>query len=98
MLNRDEIQTALNASRVVPLAVSNPHGPLGLEHLAEAVRRIRETPEAEIRVERPVSLPVETWEKLDRIAKQLGQRNSRRVTPSEVLATLVLEGVEAIGK
>jgi hypothetical protein len=33
-LSQEEIQRALHASRVIPLGVSNPHGPLGLDQLA----------------------------------------------------------------
>ena len=40
MLSEEEIRQALHASRVVPLAVPKPHGPLGLEQLAAAVARI----------------------------------------------------------
>ena len=37
MLTEQEIRDALHARRVVPLPVPSPHGPLGLEQLAEAV-------------------------------------------------------------
>ena len=40
MLSEKQIQQALHASRVVPLAVAKPHGPLGLEQLAAAVSRV----------------------------------------------------------
>ena len=40
MLSQEEIQQALRASRVVPLGVTNPHGPLGLEQLAAEVRGV----------------------------------------------------------
>ena len=36
MLSEEQIRQALHASRVVPLAVARPHGPLGLEQLAAA--------------------------------------------------------------
>lgn len=41
---REQIQQALHARRVVPLAVENPHGPLGLEHLAAAIAQIDDPP------------------------------------------------------
>ncbi len=40
MLSEEQIREALYASRVVPLAVAKPHGPLGLEQLAAAVSRV----------------------------------------------------------
>jgi hypothetical protein len=42
MLTQEEICRALHASRGVPLAGANPHGPLGLEQLADAVAADRE--------------------------------------------------------
>lgn len=41
MLSEQEIKQYLHASRGFPLAVSNPHGPLGLEQLAAEVSRQR---------------------------------------------------------
>jgi hypothetical protein len=56
--NIDQIAQALHASRVVVLPTLNPHGPLGLGHLAEIVRhRIVGEPAATQRVERPIALP-----------------------------------------
>jgi len=40
MLSEKEIADALHAHRIVPLGVANPHGPLGLEHVAAAVEMI----------------------------------------------------------
>jgi hypothetical protein len=37
MLSEEHIKQALHASRILPLGIANPHGPFGLEHLAEAV-------------------------------------------------------------
>ena len=42
MPSEEEIRKALRAGRVVPMAVANPHGPLGLEQLAGAVARVAE--------------------------------------------------------
>ena len=57
MLTETDIQQALHARRVVPLAVPNPHGPLGLEQVAAAsaeyVRR-EEVPAERIARERDV--------------------------------------------
>jgi hypothetical protein len=43
MLTEQEIRDALHAGRVVSLPVASPHGPLGLEQLAEAVARSART-------------------------------------------------------
>jgi hypothetical protein len=40
MLSEGQIRQALHASRVVPLAVAKPHGPLGLEQLAGAMSHV----------------------------------------------------------
>ena len=40
MLSNEEIAEALHASRIVPVSVDNPHGPLGLEQLAAAVLQL----------------------------------------------------------
>ena len=62
MLTEQQIQQALQASRVVPLGVANPHGPLGLEQLAETVERsvrARASGTSKALIERPIALPVE---------------------------------------
>jgi hypothetical protein len=61
MLSQQEIQEALRARRVVPLGVSNPHGPLGLEQLAAAVARIAQPDREEL----TIPLRRETREKLE---------------------------------
>lgn len=89
MLTDQEIQEALHATRVVPLAVPNPHGPLGLEQLAAAVARVLEPPEeSSQQIRRPISLSVETWEKLKQLA--LAQTTSRPVSASQI-ATAIIE-------
>jgi hypothetical protein len=40
MLSKEDLRQSLHASRVVPLSVEKPHGPLGLEQLAAVVSRI----------------------------------------------------------
>lgn len=46
MLNEDQIAQALNAHRIVSMPPINPHGSLGLDHLAEIVgQRLRVGPE-----------------------------------------------------
>src|SRR5579859_6772103 len=93
MLTEKQIQQALHARRVIPLCVSNPHGPLGLEQLAAAA----DSPvrgQENYRIRRPISLSVQTWEKLQRLAKTTAQAGARPVTASEV-ATAILEEVVA---
>jgi hypothetical protein len=45
MVGEEDIKQALNAHCVRPLAIPNPHGPFGLEELAEAVARLNEPSE-----------------------------------------------------
>jgi hypothetical protein len=93
MLAEKEIQQALHARRVVPLSVPNPHGPLGLEQVAAAVAVLADSPvpRAETaRIRRPISVSVQTWEKLERLAQTTARENARPVTASEV-ATAILE-------
>lgn len=97
MLSRDEIQSALGASRVVPLAVKNPHDPLGLEQLAEAVEQLVDRRPAESnRVRRTISLPLETWQKLDDLAHRLTRDTSQQVTASDVATSLVVQGIDTV--
>ena len=97
MLSRGEIQTALGASRVVPLKVRNPHGPLGLEQLAAAVQQLDDRRSQKTRqIQRSISLPIETWEKLDHVARQLTQGSTRRVTASDVATSLVEQGIGGV--
>jgi hypothetical protein len=94
MLTEEEIQRALHASRVVPLDVANPHGPLGLEQLAAAVALARgeKLPE---RVQRPIALSVRTWEKL----QDLAEAQAKEGQPSSVseVAAALLERVVGTG-
>ena len=99
MLTEEQIRTALHASRVVALPLTNPHGPLGLEHLAATVRGISAAGQpAEHQICRPITLPVETWQKLDDLARDLGEKHAQHVTASELASVLVMQGVESAGK
>jgi len=92
MLTVEEIRKALHADRVVALNVRNPHGPLGLEHIAAVMERLVTTPSAnspEDRVARPIILPSKTWEKLEELAKASSKSASRPFTPSEVAAAIL---------
>lgn len=97
MLSRDEIQSALGATRVVPVNVKNPHGPLGLEQLSAAVRQLDDRSSAEInQIQRSISLPLETWEKLDHLAHELTERSSRPITAIDVATSLVVQAIDTI--
>jgi hypothetical protein len=92
MLTEEAIRRALHASRVVPLAVANPHGPLGLEQLAAAVATYRETAQVHPqpdRVRRPIELPVQTWEKLHALAAATSQAGTPPVSASELAAAII---------
>jgi hypothetical protein len=93
MPTEKEIQQALHAGRVISLTVPNPHGPLGLEQLAAAVSAIAESPlpsTDRTRIRRPISLSVQAWEKLERLAQTTSQTTAHPVSASE-LATAILE-------
>ena len=94
MLSEQDIRDALHASRVVPLSVPNPHGPLGLEQLAEAVARATT---AQIQsagsVERSLTLPIATWEKLDGLARTATKAGLGRLSASDVAVALIEQAV-----
>jgi len=92
MLTEEEICRALHASRVVPLAVANPHGPLGLEQLAAAVAAHRELTQSQPptdRVRRPIELPVQTWEKLRTLAATTSEAGAPPVSAGELAAAII---------
>jgi hypothetical protein len=97
MLSETDIQTALHASRVVPVPVANPHGPLGLEHLAACLQRIVPAGQDDGRQVRcPITLPLDTWQKLAAMARELEKRQSRPVAPSDLAAALVVQTLAAL--
>src|SRR5262249_46558078 len=77
-----EIRDALRASRVVPLGVSNPHGPLGLEHLASAVDAVARSGGESL----SITLRPQTREKLERLAQTQGGGTSHPMTAADVAA------------
>jgi hypothetical protein len=94
MLPEDQIANALHANRVVALPGLNPHGPLGLEHLAETVsHNLQGQADGRQRVARPIALSVETWETLDRLARAASQSNAPPVTASGLAAALLEQAV-----
>lgn len=93
MLSEQQIKEALNADRVVPLGVANPHGPFGLEQLAEVVSRIRRPQAGPSRVQRPIALPAETWQKLDELARNASHAQPQPVTAADVAAAILEQTV-----
>jgi hypothetical protein len=88
----EEIRVALHADRVVPLAVANPHGPLGLEQLAAAVASLRESGQStpnQDRVRRPIELPLQTWEKLHALAAATSKAGRAPVSTGELAAAII---------
>ncbi len=97
MLSEEQIRQALHASRVVPLAVAKPHGPLGLEQLAAAVSRINPAlGSGDPHVCRPIALDQATWEKLQQLAEAAAQTSSQHVTASQVAAAIIEQFVAAL--
>jgi hypothetical protein len=94
MLTEQEIRDALHASRVIPLRVPNPHGPLGLEQLAEAVTRAT-LPQSESTggIQRTLTFPLATWEKLDGLARTATNLGTSRLSASDVAAALIEQAI-----
>lgn len=93
MLSEEQIQQALHADAVLPLGVANPHGPLGLEQLAEAVSRLSQPQAGMSRVQRPIALPLATWQKLDELARNASHARPHPVTASDVAAAILEQTV-----
>jgi hypothetical protein len=94
MLTDQEIRDALHASRVVPVPVPNAHGPLGLEQLAEAVARATTAcPGSSGSVQRSLTLPLATWEKLDGLARTATKAGFRRLSASDVAVALIEQAI-----
>ncbi len=97
MLSENVIQYALNARRVVPLPVSNPHGSLGLEHLAAEVSRVNPMlGSGDARVRRPIALDQATWEKLAQLAAIAMRTTSQHVTTSQLAAAIIEQFLAAL--
>ncbi len=87
---------ARHASCVVPLPLANPHGPLGLEQLAETVRRLVQPEAAPAeRIQRPIALPVATWEKLDQLARAASPADAPALSASTLAAVLLEQTVRS---
>jgi hypothetical protein len=99
MLSEEQIRQALHASHVVPLAVAEPHGPLGLEQLAAAVSRVNSAlGSGDARVCRPIALDHATWEKLEQLAETTAQTTSRHVTASQVAVAIIEQFMAALAQ
>jgi hypothetical protein len=99
MLSEEQIRQALHASRVVPLAVAKPHGPLGLEQLAAAVSRTNPGFKSDdARVHRPIALDHATWEKLGQLAETAAQTTSQHVTASQVAVAIIEQFVATLAQ
>ncbi len=85
MLGEQEIRGALRASVVIPLGVANPHGPLGLEHLAAALAHAQSEDEDTL----AITVRRATREKLERLARGEGAAVAHPVTAAEVAAAIV---------
>jgi hypothetical protein len=88
----DEIQQALGAGPP-RLIRTLPHGPFGLAQLAA---EFAEHPvDSERAIERPVGFRPETWQALSEIAARASTAG-RRISPSQVAAHLIEEGIERL--
>ena len=93
MLTPEQIQQALSASRVATLNIAGAHGPLGLDELAETVARTVQARGSQTLIERPPALPLQTWEKLDEIARLTTSKASQPTSASAVAAVLLAQCV-----
>jgi hypothetical protein len=99
MLSEKQIQQALHASRVVPLAVAKPHSPLGIEQLAAAVSRVNPAlGSGNIGARRLIALDHATWKKLVQLADTATQTTSQRVTASQVAVAIIEQFVAALSQ
>ncbi len=84
MLSEQEIKRALRASRVAPMAVPNPHGPLGWQHLAQTIACHLNRESGERTVVQSLEIPAETWEKLQKLADEATRSTAHPVGVSEL--------------
>ena len=99
MLSEEQIRQELHASRVVPLAIAKPHGPLGLEQLAAVVSRINPGLRSDDTwVRRSIALDQATWEKLDQLAETAAQTTSHHVSASQVAAAIIEQFVATLAQ
>lgn len=90
MLTEQEIKHALHASRVAPMPVANPHGPIGWEQVAQTLKRILTDNESGTqKVVRSLEIPTDTWQKLEKLADQATRNAARPVTVSEIASAIL---------
>lgn len=101
MLNENQIRAALRADRVIPLNSVAPHGPLGMEQLAEEVRRLTASTslkDSSATVSRPIPLKTETWQKLDQVAQESSRRAPAPASASDVAVAIIEHYVASLSK
>jgi hypothetical protein len=96
MLSEEQIRQASHVSRVMPLGVAEPHGPLGLEQLAAVSQINPALGPGNAPVRRPIALDQTTWERLDQLAETSAQITSQHVTASQVAAAIIEQFVAAL--
>jgi hypothetical protein len=89
MLSEQEIQQALRASRVVPIGVANPHGPLGMEQLRCTVAELSINSGANGKKVVRSEVSTETWQKLEKLADEATRCAARPVSVSEVAGAIL---------
>ena len=90
MLSEEQIKKGLHASRVVSVSVPNPHGPLGMEHLAQVVAQIQGNNGTHAtKAVHPLEVPLATWLKLEELADATAKTAARPVSVSEVAVAIL---------
>src|SRR5438105_14451698 len=95
MLSEQEIKKALRADRVLPISVPNLHGPLGWAHLARELARFLGGNGSGAKLVKPLEMPAETWQKLQKLADEATRAEARPVTATEVAAAILQHYVGA---
>jgi len=92
MLSGEDIRQALRARRVMPLGVSNPHSPPGLEQLAAAVTRFTSSDREDL------SIPLRdtTRQKLKQLARAEHEATACPITAAELAAAVVEQFVASM--
>jgi hypothetical protein len=89
MLSEQEIKQALRASRMAPMAVPNPHGPFGWEHLARTVARFLDGNDTSKKIVQSLEIPADTWQKLEQLADEATRTEARPISVSELAAAIL---------
>jgi hypothetical protein len=78
------------------MAVTNPHGPFGWEHLAETVARFLGEDRGATKVVQSLEMPVDTWQTLEQLADEATRSTARPVSVSEVAAAILQHYVAGV--